>query len=117
MFESIIYAFALVFILCGMFFVCLLLFDRLMTPKKSKAYYSVVPGFHEDEELPSTVYSAFIRSNLFTFEKRNEVVVLDFGLSGEEKKACSDMLEGLATVIFCTEKEIGELFVERHDKK
>ena len=81
MFESIIYAFALVFILCGMFFVCLLLFDKLMTPKKSKAYYSVVPGFHEDEELPSTVYSAFIRSNLFTFEKRNEIVVLDFGLS------------------------------------
>lgn len=117
MFESIIYAFALVFILCGMFFLCLLLFDRVITPKESRAYYSVVPGFHGDEELPSTVYSAFIRSNLLTLEKRNEVIVLDMGLSSEERKACAGMLEGLAAVIFCTEKEIGELFVERHEKK
>ena len=87
MFESIIYAFALVFILCGMFFLCLLLFDRVITPKKSRAYYSVVPGFHGDEELPSTVYSAFIRSNLLTLEKRNEVIVLDYLLKDTKKSS------------------------------
>ena len=117
MFESIIYAFALIFVLCGMFFICLLVFDKFMMPKKNKEYYSVVPGFHGDEELSSTVYSAFIRSNLLTFEKKNEVIVLDMGLSAEEKKACKDMLQGLATVIFCTESEIGKLFIERHETK
>lgn len=117
MFESIIYAFALVFILCGMFFLCLLAFDRFMAPREKSAYYCVVPGFPGDENLPSTVYSAFIRSNLMTLEKKNEVVVLDMGLSAEEKRACAGMLEGLASVVFCNKDEMSKLFVERHEKK
>ncbi len=117
MFESIIYAFALCFILCGMFFVCLLIFDKIITPKECEVGFSVVPGFHGDEFLPSSVYSAFVRSNLFTFSKKNEVVVLDMGLDEAEKRECENMLEGFGTVIFCKDDELAQLFVERVKKK
>ena len=103
MFESIIYAFSLCFILCGMIFLSLLLFDRIITPKEAENYWSIVPGFHGDRFLPSAVYAAYIRSNLFTFSKKNEVVVLDMGQ--------------YVKIFFCTDKEIAQLFFERTKKK
>ena len=117
MFESIIYAFSLIFILCGMFFVCLLVFDKIITPKECERYFLLIPGFHGDEYLPSTVYSAFVRANLFTFSKKNEVIVLDMGLDESEKHECENMLEGFGSVLFCKADEISELFVERSEKK
>lgn len=117
MFESIICAFALCFVLCGLFFVCRLIFDKIITPKECETFLQVVPGFHGDEFLPSAVYSAFVRSNLFTFEAKNEVVVLDMGLDKSEKRECENMLEGFGTVIFCKDNEIAQLFVERAKKK
>jgi len=116
-FESIIYAFALIFILCGMFFVCLLIFDRVITPKEAENYIPLIPGLHNDEFLPMSVYSAFVRANLFTFSKNTEVIVLDMGLDENEKRECENMLEGTGTVLFCTENEIAKLFVERAKKK
>ena len=117
MFESIICAFALCFILCGMFFICLLIFDRVITPKECETSLSIVPGFHGDEYLPSAVYSAFVRSNLFTFSKKSEVIVLDMGLDENEKRECENMIEGFGNVIFCKDNEIARLFVERAEKK
>ena len=117
MFESIIYAFALCFILCGMIFLGLLLFDRLITPKEAENYCSIVPGFHGDKFLPSAVYAAYIRSNLFTFSKKNEVIVLDMGLDDSEKRDCENMLGEYVKIFFCTDKEIAQLFVERTKKK
>lgn len=117
MFESIIYAFALIFILCGMFFVCLLIFDKIITPRECEHFFMLVPGFHGDEYLPSTVYSAFIRANILTFSKRNKVIVLDMGLDDSEKQECKKMLEGFGSVFFCKDKEITELFVERSERK
>ena len=117
MLESIIYAFALIFILCGLFFLFLLFFDKAMLPRNSDGYYSVVPAFPGDSCLPSTVYAAFIRSNLFTFTKKSEVIVLDFGLDESEKRLCAEVLEGNATVIFCKAEEIERLFVERREEK
>lgn len=117
MFESIIYAFALIFILCGMFFVCLLIFDKIITPKECEHYFMLIPGFHGDEYLPLTVYSAFIRANLLTLSKKNEVIVFDMGLDESEKQECKKMLEGFGSVFFCNDKEITELFVERIGKK
>lgn len=117
MLESIIYAFALIFILCGLFFLFLLFFDKVMLPNGSENYYSVVPAFHGDKKLPSTVYAAFIRANLFTFTKKSEVIVIDFGLDEHEKMMCAEVLEGNATVIFCKPTEIERLFVERRKEK
>lgn len=117
MFESIVYAFALIFILCGLFFLFLLLFDKIVLPKESDNYYPIVPAFHGDSTLPSTVYSAFVRANLFTFSKKNEVIVLDLGLDEYERKTCSEIVEGNATVVFCKPDEIEKLFVERSKKK
>ncbi len=117
MLVSIIYAFALIFILCGLFFLFLLFFDKAMLPRGSDEYYTVVPAFHGDNRLPSTVYAAFVRANLFTFTKKNEVIVLDFGIDENEKKHCAEVLEGNATVIFCKTNEIKRIFVERRKKK
>lgn len=117
MFESIIYAFALVFILCGMFFVSALIFDKVTTPKEAEPCFLLVPGFHNDEFLPSTVYSAFFRSNLFTLSKRKEIIVLDMGLDENEKHECRSMLEGFGTVFFCKDKDLCRLFVESREKK
>lgn len=117
MLVSIIYAFALIFILCGLFFLFLLFFDKAMLPRGSDEYYSIVPAFHGDKRLPSTVYAAFIRANIFTFTKKNEVFVLDFGIDESEKKRCAEVLEGNAAVIFCKTSEIERIFVERHKKK
>lgn len=117
MLVSIIYAFALIFILCGLFFLFLLFFDKAMLPRGSDEYYTVVPAFHGDSRLPSTVYAAFIRANLFTFTKKNEVIVLDFGIDESEKRLCAEVVEGNATVIFCKAHEIEKLFVERRRKK
>lgn len=117
MFESIVYAFALIFILCGLFFLFLLLFDKVMLPADSDDYYFLVPAFHGDRRLSTTVYAAFVRANLFTFTKKSEVIVLDFGLDESEKKVCAEVLEGNATVIFCKPEKIEELFIERRKEK
>lgn len=117
MFESIIYAFALLFSICGMFFLTLLLFEKFFVFKKSNRYFTLVPGFPGDEDLPTTVFSAFLRSNFFTFSKNTEVLVLDFGLSEAEKKNCFDAVEGHANIIFCRNDEIQALIVEREKEK
>lgn len=117
MFESIIYAFALLFSICGMFFLTLLLLEKFFVFKKPNRYFTLVPGFPGDDELPTTVFSAFLRSNFFTFSKCSEVIVLDFGLNESEKKSCFDLLEGHADIIFCRENEIRSLIVEREKEK
>ncbi len=117
MLESIIYAFALAFILCGMLFICLLIFDKTTSPKGREKYFLLVPGRHGDETLPETLYHTVFSANLMTLSKRSEVVVLDMGLDEFEKRACENMLAGFGTVIFCTGDKIEDLFVETKEKK
>ncbi len=101
MFETVIDALSLIFILCGMFFLGYLIFQKTMRGRKSKKVLTIIAGFSDDERLPEEVYAAFLASNLFNFINKNEVIVIDLGVEQSVKDACKNIVGGENNVYFC----------------
>ncbi|MCM1364280.1 MAG: hypothetical protein NC122_10835 [Faecalibacterium sp.] len=109
MFEDIIYALGIVMMLCGVFFVCYIIFCKIMTPKEFGGFFAVIPGESGDEYLPEKVYAAFVHANLLTFHRLNEVIVLDLGVSEKIKTQCRNIMHGKGEVEFCTADKIRDI--------
>lgn len=106
MLKDIIYALGFVFVLCGMFFVCYIIFSKVMTPKGFGGFFAVIPGTANDESLPEKVYAAFVHANLLTFWQHNEVIVLDLGVSEKIKEQCRNIMNGKGDITFFKAEEI-----------
>lgn len=100
MLKDIIYALGIVFLLCGVFFVCYIIFRKVMTPKGFGGFFAVIPGREGDESLPEKVYAAFVQANLLTLWEHNEVIVLDMGVSEKVKEQCRNIMYGKGDIAF-----------------
>lgn len=105
MLKDIIYALGIVFLLCGIFFVCYIIFSKCMTPKGFGGFLAVIPGKAGDDSLPEKVYAAFVQANLLTLWGHNEVVVLDLGVSEKVKEQCRNIMYGKGDIAFCKADE------------
>ena len=81
MLWEILSALGVVFLFVSAFFICTVILCRLVLPGEKSEYYTVIPGFHDDERLVQKVFSAYLQTNIFTLVKKNMIVVLDFGVS------------------------------------
>lgn len=108
MLLEILSALGVVFLFISAFFVCTVILCRLILPGEKNSYYTVIPGYENDERLAQKVFSAYIQTNFFTLLDRNTVVVLDYGVSEQVKRECSEILGG-HPVIFCTCEEFEEI--------
>lgn len=114
--EAVFMFLALIFIVCGMYFVCRLIYNIYVSSKYDLGYYVVIVGNGDDSKLSQRVYSAFVQMNLMNFSKRNEIIVLDLGVSEKTKRECYEALDGKGRVLFVDEKTLAYFFVERENK-
>lgn len=101
-------ALGVVFVLLLLFFVCIAVLCRLLLSGKDGSYYTVIPGFENDDRLVQKVFAAFLQINLFSFMKTNTIVVLDFGVSEQVKRECAELL-GDQNVLFCTGEKFADI--------
>lgn len=91
MLNTIFDALMLIFTLIGIFFVCYIVFQKVLR-RRANGFFALVPGFPDDERLPEKVYSAFVEANLLNFLRVNKVIVLDFGVSERLKFECENLI-------------------------
>lgn len=109
MLEMLMDALSLIFILCGMFFVGYIIFQKLLLGRKCRKTVTLMAGFKDDDKLPEEVYAAYMASNLLNIVKKNEVIVLDFGVEKSVKEACINIVGDSRNVIFCPREEIEDI--------
>ncbi len=85
MFSSLVCFFALILILCGLFFIFYLVISKLIT-QDSDGFFVAVIGCDDGEILHSRIYNAFIQANMMNFGKKRPVYVFDCGLSEKAKR-------------------------------
>ena len=112
MLELLIYTVTLLLLICGLFFVCYILFNKLIMPEDSRSCFAVVAGYPDDELLCEKVYYAFVQINLMNFSALNEVVVIDFGVSDEMKAKCFETVSKKAALSFCKICELEDKMIE-----
>ena len=114
--EAIILFFTLIFIVCGMYFVCRSIYNIYYSSKSGGRFYVLLVGDKDDTLLAQKVYSAFVQMNLMNFSKHNEVVVLDLGVSENVKRECYNIIDGKGRVIFVEEDSLCYFLIERENK-
>ncbi len=85
MLLCLMYFFALLLILTGLFFVFYLVFSKLIT-EDSDGFFVAVTESENPEILHSRIYDAFIQINMMNFGKKRPVYVLGSSISEETKK-------------------------------
>ena len=78
---------------------------------------TVVIGKPNDPQLPTRVYTSFLQSTLLHLEPPDELLVLDCGLTPDEKSACLAALCGKAQLRFVTKENLCDYLVASAAKK
>ena len=89
------------------FRLCIAGLCRLIASDGKNGFYTVIPGFENDEHLAQKVFAAYVQTNLLTVCKRSSLIVLDFGVSEKMKRECSEILGG-HEVLFLKKEDFGE---------
>ncbi len=100
MLHNLILALGLSLTICGMFFTFYLLINKIILKNHSNDFVTIVIG-KDCDELPETVYQAFVQANLLNFGEKSPVIVLDFGLSEDTKCKCFEVLQRYDNIHFC----------------
>ena len=111
MLVSLSYALCMLLILSGLFFFFYILINRLLFRTGKDEFFTVVTGKSGDKNLPDKIYSAFIQANTLNFSDKKTVVVLDCGLSEEEKRLCRNVLYPEDSLIFLHSEYIGDEYI------
>lgn len=106
-------ALGVVFLFLLIFLICTVLLCRLLSSDGKDGYYTVIPGFENDERLAQKVFAVYIQTNLLALCKRSRLIVLDLGVSEEIKRECSEILGG-HEVLFLTKEDLSELACDRY---
>ena len=114
--DAIILFFSLLFIVCGMYFVCRSAYSFYVSSKHENEYNIILVGKEHDENLPQKVYSAFVQMNLMSVSKRNEIIVLDLGVSEIIKRECYDIMDKKGRVIFVDVQSLCYFLIERENR-
>lgn len=99
MFEALICFFAIILILCGLFFVFYLLISKALSCS-AEGFFAAVEGFEENENLACEVYSAFIQINMMNFTKKRDVYVIDYDLSQSTKEHLVTSMTPYGKIVF-----------------
>lgn len=97
-----------VFLFLSAFLVGTVLLCRLVASDGKDDFYTVIPGFENDKRLAQKVFAAYVQTNLLAVCKRSRLVVLDFGISEEIKRECSEILGG-HEVLFLKKEDLGDI--------
>ncbi|MGN1194759.1 MAG: hypothetical protein ACI4SB_04690 [Acutalibacteraceae bacterium] len=108
MLWEILSALGVVFLFLSVFFICTVILCRLILPGEKGGYYTVIPGLPDDEQLAQKVFAAYIQTNIFTLIKKNMIIVLDYGVSEQVKRECSEIL-GEHNILFCSHEDFGDI--------
>lgn len=111
MLESLSYALYMLLILSGLFFFFYILINRLLFRTGKDEFFTVVVGKSGDKNLSDKIYSAFVQANTLNFSSRKTVIVLDCGLSEEEKQLCRNVLDPENNLIFLHSEYIGDEYI------
>lgn len=114
MIYNLIYALCLALILCGLYFIFYMIINKKLLNKNQNDFITVVIGT-ENEQLPQTVYNAFVQANLLNFGQKAHVVVLDYGLSEDMKTKCFNIIRQCDSVHFCHQDDFSG-FLENNFK-
>ena len=101
-------ALGVVFLFLLIFLICTVLLCRLLASGEKDVFFTVIPGFENDERLAQKVFTAYIQTNLLAVCKRSRLIVLDLGVREKIKRECSEILGG-DEVLFLTKEDLGEL--------
>ncbi|MGN1444118.1 MAG: hypothetical protein ACI4XE_09755 [Acutalibacteraceae bacterium] len=101
-------AFGTVFLFLSAFLICTVILCRLIVSDAKDCFYTVIPGFENDERLAQKVFAVYVQTNLLAICKRSRLIVLDFGVSEDIKRECSEILGG-HEVLFLSKEDLGEL--------
>ena len=74
-------ALGVVFLFLLIFLICTVLLCRLLASGEKDVFFTVIPGFENDERLAQKVFTAYIQTNLLAVCKRSRLIVLDLGVS------------------------------------
>lgn len=99
MLSSLVCFFALLLILCGLFFVSYLLIS-LALKEDCDGFFVAVEGYECKENLVCEVYSAFRQINMLNFGKKRAVYVIDYDLTEATKSDICEAVEPCGKVIF-----------------
>lgn len=94
------------FLLLLLFFTFILC--RLMASDGNERFYTVIPGYENDARLAQKVFAVYVQTNLLAACKRSRLIVLDFGVSEQMKRECTELLGG-QEVLFLTKEAFGEI--------
>ena len=108
MLLDILSALGTVFLFLSAFFICTVLLCRLVASDGKDCFYTVIPGFENDERLAQKVFAAYVQTNLLAVSKESRLIVLDFGVREEMKRECAEIL-GEHEVLFLSKEDFGEL--------
>ncbi len=99
MLASLVCFFALLLILCGLFFVSYLLIS-LSLKEDCDGFFVAVEGYEGKENLVCEVYSAFRQINMLNFGQKRAVYVIDYNLTEITKSDIRETIEPCGRVIF-----------------
>lgn len=101
-------ALGVVFLFLLIFLICTVLLCRLLASGEKDVFFTVIPGFENDERLAQKVFAVYVQTNLLAVCKRSRLIVLDLGVREKIKRECSEILGG-DEVLFLTKEDLGEL--------
>ena len=107
--ESVLYSFAIILALAGLYYVTERLYKYFMCEKNSEGIYTVIFHFGEFQQLPDKVYSAMLLTEYKTFGKR-EVYVVDTGFPDYIKLRCKLLTGDMGTVHFIKGEDLRGLY-------
>lgn len=108
--QAIFSAIALILILLGLVFLCLLLLRCLNTVEDSKDIYTLILPGEEESSLPDKVYFAYLCSLCYPAAERPEMIIPKKNLSPYIKDQCKAIVAPFGNVRFIDTEEITELF-------
>lgn len=99
MLSSLVCFFALLLIICGLFFVSYLLIS-LTLAEDCGGFFVAVEGYEDKDNLICEVYSAFRQINMLNFGRKRAVYVIDYNLTEETKSQIRDIVKPCGKIVF-----------------
>lgn len=111
MLSTFIYAFSLILIVCGLFYLFSLLICYMLCGKSKDGICTVI--FHEgtNEELYDKVYTAFLQNDFFTPFTKRPIIVIDNNVPEIVKMQCRMITEPWSNIHFVKPEDINSDFL------
>lgn len=110
MFDAFIWSVFVFLILLGTVAICYIIMLKLLLPKSDGYYYIFIPCNKDTTKIREKAYATRLKLNLLGEDLYGKVVVLDCGITNNEKEQLSEISKECNGIYCIKQEDIKEFF-------